>query len=69
MAKEAGIPKVELEWIVESLRPLAEPVDRLELDPRNARKHDEANLAAIAASLKRFGQRRPDRRQSGERPD
>ncbi len=57
--KKQASPKVELEWIVESLRPLAEPVDRLELDPRNARKHDEANLAAIAASLKRFGQRRP----------
>lgn len=57
--KKQASPKVELEWIVESLRPLAEPVERLELDPRNARKHDEANLAAIAARLKRFGQRRP----------
>lgn len=57
--KKQALPKVELDWIVESLRPLAEPVERLELDPRNARKHDEANLAAIAASLKRFGQRRP----------
>lgn len=57
--KKPSPPRVELDWIVESLRPLAEPVERLELDPRNARKHDEANLAAIAASLKRFGQRRP----------
>jgi ParB-like chromosome segregation protein Spo0J len=31
----------------------------LKLDPRNARKHDARNLAAIAASLKRFGQVKP----------
>ncbi len=28
-------------------------------DPRNARKHDERNLAAIASSLRRFGQQKP----------
>jgi DNA modification methylase len=28
-------------------------------DPNNARKHDEKNLAAIAGSLKTFGQRKP----------
>lgn len=28
-------------------------------DPSNARKHDEKNLAAIAESLKQFGQRKP----------
>ena len=40
--------------IVESL-----PVEVLVLDPRNARKHDEKNLSAIAGSLDRFGQRKP----------
>lgn len=40
--------------IVESL-----PVEVLVLDPRNARKHDEKNLSAIAGSLGRFGQRKP----------
>lgn len=34
-------------------------VDKLTPDPRNARKHGEKNLAAIAESLTRFGQRRP----------
>lgn len=47
----------DLAHIAEDLRPLAEPMDRLELDPANARKHDEANLKAIASSLKQFGQR------------
>lgn len=28
-------------------------------DPRNARKHDERNLAAIQSSLRRFGQQKP----------
>jgi len=52
-------PAAELPWIAEPLRPLAEPIDQLELDPRNARTHDEANLQAIRASLERFGQRKP----------
>jgi hypothetical protein len=34
-------------------------VDDLALDPENARKHSEQNLAAITASLEQFGQRRP----------
>jgi ParB-like chromosome segregation protein Spo0J len=28
-------------------------------DPRNSKKHDEKNIIAIAASLERFGQRKP----------
>ncbi|MBA7685516.1 hypothetical protein ES703_93941 [subsurface metagenome] len=48
-----------LAHIVEPLRPLAVPIGELELDPQNARRHDEANLAAIAGSLRRYGQRRP----------
>jgi hypothetical protein len=31
----------------------------LKADPQNARKHDSANLAAIAGSLEQFGQRKP----------
>ena len=34
-------------------------IDDLDLDPRNARKHDEKNLKAIADSLELFGQRKP----------
>ena len=37
------------------LRPVAE----LRADPKNARAHDERNLAAIAESLARFGQQKP----------
>jgi len=35
------------------------PVDSLTHDPKNARKHPEANLSAIAKSLSEFGQRKP----------
>jgi ParB-like chromosome segregation protein Spo0J len=31
----------------------------LTTDPENARKHDKRNLDAIAASLEKFGQRKP----------
>ena len=31
----------------------------LSLDPKNARKHSDKNLSAIAASLNKFGQRKP----------
>jgi hypothetical protein len=31
----------------------------LKLDPKNARKHDTLNLAAIQASLEKFGQQKP----------
>ena len=48
--------KVELAWIDEKLRPLAVPIGELEHDPANARKHDEANLRAIKASLSKYGQ-------------
>lgn len=34
-------------------------VDSLTPDPTNARKHSQANLDAIAGSLRQFGQRRP----------
>ena len=35
------------------------PVDTLQFDPANVRKHPEQNLAAIKASLSRFGQQKP----------
>jgi hypothetical protein len=34
-------------------------ISELKLDPRNARKHPDANLKALAASLSEFGQRKP----------
>ena len=57
MAKRRSVP--DLAHVAEALRPLAVPVGELEADPRNARRHDERNLAAIRASLARFGQRKP----------
>lgn len=44
-------------------------IAELMLDPANARLHDERNLAAIEASLLRFGQRKPvviQRRKGGD---
>lgn len=35
------------------------PVDSLTVDPKNVRRHSERNIAAIASSLKRFGQQKP----------
>lgn len=46
------------ERILEELRQFMIPIADLNLDPRNARLHDDRNIAAIAHSLKRFGQRR-----------
>lgn len=48
-----------MNYIHDSLRDLAQPIDTLNLDPSNARMHDEANIGAIQASLAQFGQRRP----------
>ena len=48
----------DLSYIDERLRPLAVPIAELVLDPRNARIHDERNLAAIAASLRVYGIRK-----------
>lgn len=41
------------------------PLDALHLDPANARAHGERNLAAIKASLERFGQAEPIVAQKG----
>lgn len=35
------------------------PIDSLQFDPANVRKHGEKNLATIKASLSRFGQQKP----------
>lgn len=45
--------------ITADLLPLARPISELTHDPRNARLHGAKNLAAIRASLERFGQRKP----------
>jgi DNA modification methylase len=42
-----------------SIDKLAVPISQLKEDPTNARKHDERNISAIAASLKEFGQQKP----------
>lgn len=49
----------DLSHIAEPLRHLAVRVSSLHEDPSNARLHDEANLAAVETSLRRFGQRLP----------
>lgn len=59
MAKRKTTEPIELGYIAEALRPLAVPIGELVEDPRNARKHSEANLGAIAASLERFGMVKP----------
>lgn len=41
------------------LAKLARPLKDLREDPKNARKHDERNVVAIASSLARFGQQKP----------
>ena len=43
------------------------PIDSLVMDPANARLHDGANLEAITASLRRFGQAEPLVVQRGSR--
>lgn len=45
--------------IAPALYPFAVPLATLTLDPRNARTHDEKNLATIKTSYSRFGQQRP----------
>jgi ParB-like chromosome segregation protein Spo0J len=46
-----------IDYIIESLRPLAVPIDSVHLDPANARVgHD---IDKIAASLVQYGQRKP----------
>jgi hypothetical protein len=43
----------------DDLKPLLTPLRDLNTDPKNARKHDDPGIAAIARSLQRFGQQKP----------
>jgi DNA modification methylase len=45
--------------IAPDLAPLVRPIATLREDPSNARRHDQRNVEAIAASLREFGQRKP----------
>lgn len=49
----------DLSHINPQLHPFVVPVAHLKLDPANARRHDDVNLAAIRASLRSFGQQKP----------
>lgn len=42
-----------------ALRALAQPISALVEDPRNVNMHPDANIEAIEASLREFGQRKP----------
>jgi DNA modification methylase len=50
---------MRLEYIAEGLRALAVPISEIIPDPANARKHPEANIEALKASLRVYGQRKP----------
>jgi len=62
MAKKKHVPvtsEPDLSHIAENLRSLAVPIDSIDVDPANARKHGEENISAIRASLRVYGQRKP----------
>ncbi len=48
-----------IDQIHPQLLPLAVEIASLKPDPQNARKHDERNIKAVMASIKRHGQRKP----------
>jgi len=50
---------MELAYIAEDLRDLATPITQIRPDPKNRRVRTKRNLAAIRASLSRFGQLKP----------
>ena len=45
--------------IIEALQTLAVPIKSIHPDPRNARTHNDRNLATIKKSLETYGQRKP----------
>ena len=57
-SKTTGPASVE-QHIAEQLRPLAVGVDQVHLDPKNTKEHGSESVAAIAASLRNFGQVKP----------
>lgn len=52
-------PQTEYPYIIAPLQQFAVPVDSLTPDPKNARKHNAKNIAAIKASLLKFKQYQP----------
>jgi ParB family transcriptional regulator, chromosome partitioning protein len=58
MARSRKPKPPDLSMIAAELRGLAQPIDSLIPDPRNAKIHGDRNLAAIKASYQRFGQRK-----------
>lgn len=54
-----NIPDSELFYIHPQLRALAVPVDSIQPDPRNARRHDAQNKAQVRALLEDYGQLLP----------
>lgn len=59
---EPALPPLDspaLAHLAPQLRPLAVRVETLTVDPHNARAHDDASLAAIAASLRAYGHLKP----------
>lgn len=57
--RRAAASAASLDYIEESLRPFAVPIDSLTPDPENPRIHDQINMEAIEASLREFGQTIP----------
>ena len=57
--KPTKVEKEERHNVHKQLLPMLVAVGTLTLDPDNARGHNEANIEAIANSLKKFGQRKP----------
>ncbi len=53
------LPAVTPPYIAGQLLGLVRPIDGIRFDPKNARAHNDRNLAAIRASLERFGQTKP----------
>lgn len=56
---EVGVAKSNKKAAPSPLKIEQVPVGKLTHDPRNARLHNERNLDAIKASLRRFGQQKP----------
>lgn len=55
--KKPAIP--DLSFIAEGLRSMAVPIADLVFDPRNAKKHGQRDLTAIAASMRTYGVLKP----------
>ncbi|MEX0718654.1 MAG: ParB N-terminal domain-containing protein [Planctomycetaceae bacterium] len=58
-AETQQVEAAEFPYIARDLWPLARELAPLLADPENCRTHDESNLKAIRASLRRYGQRKP----------